>query len=223
MQIALLGGTGDIGEGLAMRWGLDTTHELVIGSRDQEKARQRATEYRERVSEYAGEPNITGTSNVDAVDGADVVVLSIPPEYVSETVETVASSLSENTVVVSPAVSMSRDSDGFHYERPTNEGSITAIVDKSTPDGVPTVGAFHNISADRLTNLDADLDVDTVVVSDDEQAKSTVANLIHDIEGLRAIDGGSLANAPEVEGITPLLINIAMNNSEMHHLGVRFQ
>jgi NADPH-dependent F420 reductase len=223
MRIALLGGTGDIGEGLALRWGLDTAHELVIGSRDHEKADQRAAEYRERISEHAVKPNITGATNVDAVDGADVVVLSVPPAHVSETVETVGSSLSAGSVIVSPAVSMSRDGDGFHYERPSDEGSITAIVNSSTPDGIPTVGAFHNISADRLTDLDADLDVDTVVVGDDEQAKSTVTNLIHDIEGLRAVDGGSLANASEVEAITPLLINIAMNNSEMHHLGVRFQ
>lgn len=223
MRIAILGGTGDIGEGLALRWGLDTDHELIVGSRDPQKARQHATAYRERIREQGGESDIAGASNIDAVGGADVVLLSVPPEYVLETIETVAGSLSEDMVVVSPAVSMSRDESGFHYEQPESSGSVTAIAEEATPDGIPAVGAFHNISADRLTNLDTELDVDTVVVGDGKEAKYLVKKLADEIKGLRAIDGGDLANAPEVEGVTPLLINIAMNNEEMNHLGVRFQ
>lgn len=222
MRIALLGGTGDIGEGLALRWGLHTDHELVIGSRDPQKAAQRAADYTETVAEHGADGTFVGAPNADAASGADVVVLSVPPEYVTDTVETVAESLADDAVVVSPAVSMSRDAAGFHYERP-DTGSVTEVVAAAVPDGVPTVGAFHNLAAGRLAALDVDLDLDTLVVADDEDAAETVAELVEEIEGLRSVRAGPLANAAEVEGITPLLINVAMNNGGMHHLGVRFQ
>jgi len=222
MRIAILGGTGDIGEGLALRWGLDTDHKLIVGSRDPQKARQHATANHERIREQGSKGDIAGVSNTP-VGEADVVLLSAPPEYVLETIETVAGSLFEDMVVVSPAISMSRGESGFHYEQPEGSGGVTAIAEKATPDGIPDVGAFHNISADRLTNLDTELDVNTIVVGDGKEAKYLVKKLADEIKGLRAIGGGDLANAPKVERATPLLINIAMNNKEMNHLGVRSQ
>jgi len=90
-------------------------------------------------------------------------------------------------------------------------------------DDVPVVGAFHNLSADRLANLDAALDVDTLVVGDDPDAKDTVTMLADEIDGLRPLDAGPIANAAEVEAVTPLVINVARYNDDLHDVGVRFQ
>ncbi|QLG29142.1 NADPH-dependent F420 reductase [Halorarum halophilum] len=221
MRIALLGGTGDIGEGLALRWGRDTDHELLVGSRDPEKARAAAESYVEAVKAAGGEATVKGFENGMAADRADVVVLSVPPYHVADTVEAVADVLDGDDVVVTPAAGMKRDDDGLHYH-PPSAGSVTALVRESVPDGVPVVGAFHNLAAGRLANLDLDLGIDTLVIGDDADATATVSRLAEEIEGLRALSAGGLANAPEVESLTPLLVNVAMNNESMHDLGVRF-
>lgn len=222
MQIALLGGTGDIGEGLALRWGRDTDYDLVVGSRTSEKARQRSDAYNERIHNYGGEASINGASNADAVVGADIVVLSIPPSYIRNTIEAVVDSFDDDVIIVSPAVPMYRDGNGFHYEQPETAASFTAATAQLVPDGITTVGAFHNIPAGRLQNLDTKLNIDTAIVADDEDAAQTVKTAAEGIEGLRAISAGPISNAPEIEGITPLLINLAMNNNDIHDIGVRF-
>jgi NADPH-dependent F420 reductase len=220
MQIALLGGTGDIGEGLALRWAHDTDHDVVVGSRKEEKARTKADEYRDKLESRGVEAAIEGHENPDAAAGADVVVLSVPAYYLSDTVDAVAEEL-DDAVLVSPAVGMQRDEDGVHYN-PPGLGSVTALAAKSAPEDTPVVGAFHNLAAGKLSNLDADLDWDVPVVADDEDAKATVQSLAEDIEGIRALDAGGLGNAAEVESLTPLLINLAANNDGLHDLGVRF-
>jgi NADPH-dependent F420 reductase len=116
---------------------------------------------------------------------------------------------------------MKRDEDGFHYNQP-GVGSVTELAANAAPDDTPVVGAFHNLAAGRLANLDAELDWDTVVVGDDGDAKDTVSELAEAIDGLRALDGGPLSNAAEVEAVTPLLINVARHNERMHDLGVKF-
>jgi len=221
MRIALLGGTGEIGEGLALRWGHDTDHDLVIGSRDPEKAREAADDYTAELADRGVDTKLTGFENGMAADRADVIVLAVPPYHVADTVEAVADNLADGDILVSPATGMQRDEDGFHYH-PPDAGSVTAIAAAAAPDGVPVVGAFHNLAAGRLAALDADLGIDTLVVADDADAKVTVSSLAEDIDGLRALDAGGLANAPEIESVTPLLINVAMNNDGLHDLGVRF-
>ena len=221
MRIALLGGTGDIGEGLALRWAHDTDHEIVIGSRDPEKARSKAEDYETEIENRGGETKITGFENGMAADRADVVVLAVPAYHIADTIEAVEDELAEGDILITPATGMKRDEDGFHYHRP-GAGSVTKIAVEAAPEGVPVVGAFHNLAAGRLTDLDAELGIDTLVVADDESAKSTVTSLAEDIEGLRALDAGSIANAAEIESLTPLLINVAMNNNGLHDLGVRF-
>ncbi|WP_227352735.1 NADPH-dependent F420 reductase [Haladaptatus salinisoli] len=221
MRIALLGGTGDIGQGLALRWAYDTDHEVVIGSRDPEKARAMAEEYETELDSLGVSRSINGFANGMAAERADVVVLAVPPFYVRDTVEAVADRLAEADVLVTPAVGMDRDEGGFHY-KPPKAGSVTQLVAESAPEGVPVVGAFHNLSADRLANLDVELSQDTLLVGDDEDAKETVRTLAEEIEGLRALDAGGIANAAEVESVTPLLINLALNNEGMHDVGVRF-
>jgi hypothetical protein len=221
MEIALLGGTGDIGEGLALRWAYHTDHEVIVGSRKPEKAENKAEEYETELSSRGVECTIEGYGNPEAAARANVVVVAVPPYHVSDTVEAVADELDPEDVLVSPAVGMQRDEDGMHYHRP-GAGSVTAVAADAAPEGVPTVGAFHSLSADRLANLDVDLDLNTLVVGDDGDAKETVAALADGIEGLRALDAGPIGNAAEVESLTPLLINLARYNEDMHHVGVRF-
>jgi len=221
MQIALLGGTGDIGEGLALRWARDTSHDVIIGSRETEKAHTNAEEYETELDSRGVGVSIAGEENSAAAARADVVVCSVPAYYLSDTIESVADDFGE-AALVSPAVGMQRDGDGLHYN-PPGVGSVTQLAAKAAPDGVPVVGAFHNLAAGRLANLDADLEWDVPVVGDDADAKETVESLAEGIDGLRALDAGPLANASEVESLTPLLINLAANNDGMHDLGVRFR
>ncbi|MFC6992661.1 NADPH-dependent F420 reductase [Haladaptatus sp. GCM10025707] len=221
MRIALLGGTGDIGEGLALRWAYDTNHEVVIGSRDPERARGKAEEYMTELDSRGRDVKVTGFTNEMAADRADVVVLAVPAYHLVDTIESVADGLDENTVIVSPAVGMKRDDSGFHYNAPS-AGSVTQLAVNAAPEGTPVVGAFHNLPAARLANLDADLDIDTLLVGDDADAKETVRMLAAGIKGLRPLDAGGLGAAAEVESVTPLLINVAMNNDDMHDLGVTF-
>ena len=218
MDIALLGGTGDIGEGLALRWADDTDHTVIVGSRDADKAAAKAEEYE---SELGTGVEIVGLANDAAAARADVVVTAVPAYHLTDTVEAVADELGD-AILVSPAVGMKHDEDGFHYNRP-GVGSVTQLAAKAAPEGTPVVGAFHNLAAGRLADLEADLEWDTIVVGDDTEAKATVSELAEDIEGLRALDGGPLANAAEVEGLTPLLINVARHNDGLHDLGVRFR
>ena len=220
MQIALLGGTGDIGEGLALRIARDTDHEVRIGSRKTEKAESAAEEYRAELDERGVDATVTGHENPAAAAPADIAIAAVPAYYLSDTVEAVADEL-DDSILVSPAVGMQRDEDGLHYN-PPGLGSVTALAVKAAPDDVPVVGAFHNLAAAKLADLDAELDWDVPVVADDDDAKAAVVDLTSELETLRALDAGPLANASEVESLTPLLINLAANNDGMHDLGVKF-
>jgi NADPH-dependent F420 reductase len=221
MQIALLGGTGDIGQALALRLAYDTDHEVVVGSRTAEKAETKADEYETELSSRGVDVAVGHGENPDAAAGADVVVCSVPAYHLADTIESVADELTDESVLVSPAVGMKRDDSGVHYN-PPGAGSVTQLAAGAAPDHVPVVGAFHNLAAGKLANLDADLDWDVPVVGDDEDAKDLVSDVTRGIEGLRPLDAGGLDNAAEVESVTPLLINLAANNERLHDLGVTF-
>ena len=221
MRIALLGGTGDIGQGLALRFAHDTDHEVLIGSRDPEKARDAVESYTDELEDRGVDASVKGFGNEMAADRADVVILSVPPYHVGDTVEAVEDVLDSETILVTPAVGMQGDEDGLHYH-PPGTGSVTELVAERAPDEVPVVGAFHNLAADALSDLDNELDLDTLLVANDDDAKETVRNLANEIEGLRALDVGPLANAAEVESVTPLVINIAKYNEDLHDVGVKF-
>ncbi|MEF8821449.1 MAG: NADPH-dependent F420 reductase [Halovenus sp.] len=216
MQIALLGGTGDIGEGLALRIARDTDNDVLVGSREAEKAAAKAEEYTDKLPDTT----VEGLENPAAAARADIAVAAVPAYHLSDTIGAVADEL-DDTILISPAVGMQRDEDGLHYN-PPGVGSVTQLAAKAAPDHVPVVGAFHNLAAAKLANLDADLDWDVPIIGDDEDATATVTSLVEDIDGLRALSAGGLANAAEVESVTPLLINLAANNDGMHDLGVKF-
>ena len=221
MRLALLGGTGDIGEGLALRFGFHTNHDVVIGSRDPDKAHDAAEAYTDELNEQGVDTKITGFENEMAADRGEIVFLCVPPYHVADTVAVAADRLSSDDIIVTPAAGVKRDEDGFHYH-PPSAGSVTALVADAAPDSVPVIGAFHNLAAGRLTNLDADLGIDTLLIGDDTTAKETISDLAEDIDGLRALDAGGVANAAEVESLTPLLITVAQQNEDLHDLGVTF-
>lgn len=221
MRIALCGGTGDIGKGLALRFAHDTDHEILIGSRDPERARTAVEEYESELDDRGVDHTIKGFDNAMAADRADVVVLAVPPYYVRDTVEGIADRLDSDTVLVSPAVGMDGDDAGLHYDRPS-AGSVTAVAADAAPEDVEVIGAFHNLSAGRLADLDADIEQDTLVVGD-EDAVDDVRRLAEEIDGLRALPVGPIENAAEVESLTPLLINLAKYNEDLHDAGVRFR
>lgn len=116
---------------------------------------------------------------------------------------------------------MDRDDEGVHYD-PPSAGSVAQLAARVAPDDVPVVGSYHNLPAARLSDLDAPIDMDTPVVGDDPDAVATVASLTDEIDGLRARRAGGLANAPEVEAMAPLLINVAANCEALDHVGVTF-
>lgn len=221
MHIALCGGTGDIGQGLALRWARDTDHRVVIGSRDPERATRKAGEYEAELERRGVHREVLGRENARAVAGADVVVLSVPAYHVVDTIEAIRDDLAAGSVLVTPAVGMKRDDDGVHYNRP-GAGSVAALCADAAPGAVPVVGAFQNLAAGRLADLDVELAGDTLVFGDDPAAKATVRDLADEIEGLRGLDAGRLANAAEVESLTPLLINLATYNDDLEDVGVRF-
>jgi NADPH-dependent F420 reductase len=221
MDVALLGGTGDIGEGLALRFGRDTDHTVVVGSREAARGREAAGEYAATLAERDVEATVEGAANPEAAARGDIVVAAVPAYHLADTIEAVADELGD-AVLVSPAVGMQRTEDGLHYN-PPGVGSVTALAAQVAPEAVPVVGAFHNLAAGRLGTLDADLGWDVPVVGEDSDAKQTVMGLADDVEGLRALDAGGLASAAEVEALTPLLINLAANNEGLHDLGVSFR
>lgn len=221
MQVSILGGTGDLGRGLALRWAYHTDHDVVLGSRDADRAREAATEYEQTLTAAGVSRDVKGVGNREATERGDVVVCSVPAYYLAETIETVSPGLNAGDVLVSPAVGMTGDGDGVHYN-PPDAGSVLALAADVAPDRVPVVGAFHNLAAGRLADLLRDLDVHTPLVGDDSDAVSTVVGLAEDIDGLCAYSAGPLANAPEVEALTPLLMNLATYNDDLENTAVTF-
>lgn len=211
MKVAVLGGTGKFGGGLAARLA-EAGHEVVVGSRKAEKAEEAAAEY----SESLGDAEVEGTSNADATNGADAAVLGVPPEYAAETARTVLDGY--GGVVITPVVGMSRTEGDFVYA-PPEEGSSAEEISTALDDETPLAGAFHNLAAGKLADLSVDIDADVAVFGDDE-AKETASGLVEDV-GARPLDVGGFGVAPQVEAMTPLLINVGTKNG-IKDAGVRF-
>ena len=220
MRIALCGGTGDLGEGLCLRWAKDTDYELLVGSRDPEKARDAVGRYEGTLDEHGVDTQVKGFANEMAADRADVVLACVPAYHLVDTIESIADRL-DGSILVSPAVGMKREESGLQYNRP-GAGSVTALAADAAPDDVPVIGAFHSLAAGKLADLDAEIGTDTLVVGDDTEAKEQVRSLAEEISGLRTLDVGPIANAAAVESLTPLLINLAQYN-DISDVGVQFE
>ncbi|CAD6492660.1 MAG: F420-dependent NADP reductase [Candidatus Argoarchaeum ethanivorans] len=218
MKIAILGGTGNIGKGLALRWAYK--HEIIIGSREQSKAEQMRESYEQILRENTTKTcNISGVENDKAVAVADIVIVAVPYQALKSLVDSIHPFLT-NQVIVSLVVPMEKQNSYLKYVQP-DDGSAAVELKKLVPDTIGVVAAFHNLSAKKLCNLESHLDYDVAVCSSDKEAKKKVIKLIEDINGIRALDGGELEDAVVIELLTPFLINLARRNN-LGELGVKF-
>lgn len=217
MKISLLGGTGDIAEGLVLRWSKEG-HEIFIGSRSQEKAEGIASEYIEKLEGLGIESKIHGMANADAAKNSELVIISIPPEYAAATIEGCADSITDQ-IVVTPVVSMKKEGKTFLYDPPA-QGSSAEEIRQVLPETAKLVSAYHNLPAKELAMIDQDLDYDVVICGDDEDAKEVVKNLTEEMKNLRVLDAGPLSVSPMIEAITPLIVSL--NVRLKNHFSVKF-
>jgi len=216
MKIAILGGTGDIGEGLALRLALK--HDVIIGSRDEAKAKEAAENYNKVLKEHDRRGGVKGMSNPAATKSADVIVLAVKYEYMLSTIESVWDDL-DHKIVITPIVPMSKTA--LCAYTPPEPGSASRQLCAVLPPEIRIVSAFHTLPAPRLADLSDPLGFDLIVCADDEEAKMVAMKLAEDLGGVRALDGGSLEEAKLVEALTPLLINLAIKN-KMKPLSLKF-
>jgi 8-hydroxy-5-deazaflavin:NADPH oxidoreductase len=207
MRIALLGGTGNIGEGLALRWA--PKHDIMIGSRSAEKAEEAATFCEERLMGQGITCELSGEENVQAIADCDVVVLALQYQYAMPTAVAIKEKLDPKAIIVSPVVPMTKD--GFLRYKPSKTYGSAALEIQSTLSHNEVVSAFHTTPAARLLDLNDKLGLD-VLVCGSEKPKKVVMELIRDIEGLTPFDAGPLEASYMIESITPLLINISARN-----------
>ena len=215
--IAILGGTGDQGPGLAQRFAR-AGREVVIGSRKLDKAERVAAEVKEAVPEG----KVTGFENAEAAKRASIVILSVPFEHTASTVKGIKDSLSEGQIVVSMGVPLATAiGDGAVRTMGVWQGSCAELVASLVPAGVEVVSAFQNVSAHRLRDLENPVECD-VVVSGPRAAREKVMALCPLVPGLRGVDGGPLCNARIIEEITALLIGLNIRYKLPEGLGLRF-
>lgn len=209
MKIAVVGGTGDCGQGFVKRWAGE--HEIIIGSRRADKAEVAAAELTCLLKLRGIDPTIVGMDNGGAIEASDLVVLSIPYKFV----ESMTADLKESyrdQIVISPVVPMARRDNHFEYTPPA-QGSAALLVRDLLPPSVKVVAAFHTISYAAFGDLDRILGGDVLIGGDDPEAKEVVSNLVRIVRDLRPLDGGPLRVAAQVEGLTPLLLNIGRLNN----------
>lgn len=213
MKISLLGGTGDIAEGLVLRWS-KVGHEIFIGSRSDEKAKGIASQYNEKLSERGIKSIIHGMPNAEAAKESEVIIISIPPEYAVSTLEGVRDSI-DNQIVVSPVVPMVKRGKSFFYTPPPL-GSAALEISQVLPEGARLVSAYHNLPAKELSDIEHDLDYDVVICGDDDEAKGVVKKLTEDMPNLRVLDAGPLEISYMIEAITPLIVNLNVRYKPQH-------
>jgi len=221
MKIGIIGGTGGMGKGFALRW--CKKHEILIGSRDAERATSAAKEYSNFAKETYGEINgtISGKDNLSVAKESDVLVLSIPYENIDTTCSQLLSEITDQCVVISPIVPMTKTDIGFEcIAIKDNKTFSHQTVEKHMKDKTKLVSAFHVISEKKLVNPTLSLDYDIFVAGDDKNSVEIVNGLINEIEGLRPIYLGPSVLAYLVEMSTPLLLN-AMIRNKMKNPGIK--
>jgi NADPH-dependent F420 reductase len=215
--IVILGGTGDQGLGLALRFAR-AGRRVVIGSRKAERAEAAAAEVTGRVPGA----DVAGFENAEAASRGGIVILSVPFEHVAATLKGVKAALRPGQIVVSMGVPLATAiGDGAVRTLGVWQGSCAELVASLVPQGVAVVSAFQNVSAHRLLDLDHPVECD-VVVSGDREARERVTALCALVPGLRGIDGGALANARIVESLTALLIGLNVRHRVPAGVGIRF-
>jgi len=215
VTIAIIGGTGPEGSGLALRWAR-AGEAVVIGSRDPKRAVETAARLKQRTD---GTAAVTGSENKAACESAEIVVLTIPFSSHAEMLKHLKPSLRAGQILVDTTVPLAA-SIGGRATRTLGvwQGSAAEQAAELVPDGVPVVAAFHNVSSELL-HQDSPVDCDVIVCSDDKSAAKKVRELARKIPGVRSVDGGKLENARIVEQITALLIGF--NIRHKGHSGLR--
>jgi NADPH-dependent F420 reductase len=211
MQIGIVGGTGKEGSGLAMRWAR-AGNEVRIGSRNAERGIARAAE----LSDECG-VRITGGGNLEAVRGADVVVLSVPYGAHSATVASLVGHL-DGAIVVDITVPL-RPPKVRRVHLPKGHAAALETQEILGPD-VRVVGALHHVSSAHLADLDHALETDVLVCGNDRAARDSVIELVAKL-GCRALDAGVLANAVALEALTPVLIHMNKRYKSEGGTGIR--
>lgn len=199
--IAVLGGTGAQGKGLAVRLAM-AGHEVVLGSRSAERAAEVAGTVRERVGADA---RVTGDANAGACGGADVVILAVPYDGHAELVESLRAELS-GKVVISCVNPLGFDGKG-PYGLDVPDGSAAEEAARIVPEA-RVVGAFHHVSATSLWKNVGLEHEDVLVCGDDADAKAQVMELAAVVSGHAGVDAGPLRMARQLEPLTAVLINV---------------
>ena len=215
MKIGIVGGTGDIGEGMAMR--LSPIFDVVVGSREQDKAEATCTMSRELLRKRGKDCSLKGVGNQEAIDQSDVIILAIPYKHLAGTLSTLHGF--ENKIVISPVNPMEKQ-DHFVFVPPA-EGSAALLIRKMLPKSARICSAFNAIAANKWKALDEELDYSVPVCGDDAEAKKVVMEIVNKVSRLHALDAGALSLSSMVESLTPLVLNIARYN-KMKDVGVRF-
>jgi NADPH-dependent F420 reductase len=221
-KIAIIGGTGDLGFGLALRWA-NAGAQVVIGSRDEKKAQESAERVKEKLRGSGSSPErvlVSGLENTRAAAMAPLVVLAVPFSGQVAILKSIRGSLN-NAVVVDATVPLAATLGG----KATRllgvwQGSAAEQARELIPASTPLLAAFHNLSAEVLQDLSAKLDCDILVCGDDQTAKEILFPLVRLIPDLRPLDAGPLEMARIVESMTALLISL---NRRYHrrHSGIR--
>jgi len=226
MKIGIIGGTGGMGKGFALRF--CKKHQVIIGSRDAERAKTMANEYTDLAKDaYGGDrfggPDgaITGNDNLSVAKECGILILSIPYENIDTTCSELLPKINDDCIVISPIVPMRKTDVGFECI-PIKENKLFShqTVEKYMKDKTKLVSAFHVISEKKLVNPTLSLDYDIFVAGDDKNSVEIVNGLINEIEGLRPIYLGPGALAYLVEMSTPLLLN-AMIRNKMKNPGIK--
>lgn len=229
LKIAVLGGTGHIGEGMVLRLALQNLmaegvkNEIIIGSRSRESADEAAKQALSELENCGFDTSgitITGNSNLEAAKAAEIIILTIRFDYVLPLLDEIHEAL-ENKILITPVVPMVKEGNLLVY-KPPEEGSAALAIQKKVPASTKVVAAFHNIPAGKLKDIVKCKAVyHALVCSDDEEAKKRVMELTQHMGCLKPLDGGPLKQANTMESLTPLMINLAKLNG-LKDLGINF-
>ncbi len=221
MKIGIIGGTGGMGKGFALRW--CKSHEILIGSRDAQRAADSAKEYSDAAILAFGSigGKISGADNNTVAAQSDVLVLSIPYDNIDSVCSGLLGMIKDTCTVISPIVPMTKTDIGFEFI-PLKEGKPFShqMVQKHMKNKNKLVSAFHVISEKKLVDPNFTLDYDIFVCGDDKESIDVVNGLINEIHGLRPIFLGSGALAYQAEIATPLLLN-AMIKNKLKNPGIK--
>jgi NADPH-dependent F420 reductase len=213
--VTIIGGTGALGFGLAVRLGREGT-PVVIGSRAPERAAEAAAKAAERVPGGTFE----GLENAEAAQRAAVVFLCVPFRNQAENLGNLSGALREGQLLVDATVPLAAAVGGKATRvLGVPQGSAAQQAAEMAPEGVRVVSAFHTTSAASLSDLDNELDEDVLICGDRKADKREAAEIIGRIPGLRCVDAGRLEMAGIVEPLTALLIS--MNARYKSHAGIR--